>query len=152
MTGRTRAWRCVSMVASLMVFHAAAAPAGVGWSYARLHEKLLEGEKPRVVIHLAGCVDPAGRGGPAVIALSNFATYNLTPQFIATSETHLFEDSSSGAMSLQYARLRLYPNGSAELWLRRLNPTTYEPLAPPSVLRCRLDDGSITLRGEQDTR
>ena len=151
MTGRTRARRCVSVAASLMVFGAAAAPAGVGWSYAKLHEKLLEGETPRVVIDLAGCVDPAGRGGPAVIALSSFATYNLTPQFIATSETHLFED-SSGAMSLQYARLRLYPNGSAELWLRRLNPSTYEPLAPPTVLRCRLDDGSITVRGERDTR
>lgn len=149
MTGRTRAWCAVSVAASLMVLVTAADPAWADWGYAKLHQKLREGEKPRFVIDLAGCFDTAGRGGPAVVAIPSFSTYNLTPQFIATSETHLFED-ANGAMSLQYVRLRIYPNGSADVGLKRLNPTSHEALAPLTVLRCRLDDGSISVRGERE--
>ena len=147
MARRTRAWRCVAVVVSFLVLAAAAAPASADGNYGRLQRKLLDGELPRLVIDLARCVDATGRAGPAVIALTGFTTYNLTPQFIATSHTHLFED-ASGAMTLQYTRLRVYPDGSAELGLKRLSPGTHEALAPMTVLRCRLDDGSIAVRGE----
>jgi len=136
------------VVVSFMALASAAAPARADGGYARLQQKLREGELPRLVIDLARCVDAAGNAGPPVIALPGFTTYNLTPQYIATSHTHLFED-ASGAMTLQYTRLRVYPNGSAELGLKRLNPGTHEALAPLTALRCRLDDGSITVRSER---
>jgi hypothetical protein len=131
--------------AVLLVLLAAAAPARAGWDYARLGRELRDGDKPSVVIDLANCLDPSGAGGPPVVAVPTFTTYNLTPQFIATSETHAFE-AANGAMSLEYIRLRLFPDNTAEISLKRLNPSSYEPLGPATVLRCRLTDGSLTLR------
>jgi hypothetical protein len=98
-----------------------------------------------VVIDLTKCLDATGAGGPPVVAVPTFTTYNLTPQFIATSETHPFE-ASNGAMSLEYVRLRVFPDNTAELSLKRLNPATHEAVGPATVLRCRLTDGSITVR------
>lgn len=130
---------------ALLVLLTAAAPARAGWDYAKLERELREGDRPSVVIDLAKCLDPSGAGGPPVVAVPTFTTYNLTPQFIATSETHAFE-AANGAMSLEYIRLRIFPDNTAELSLKHLNPSTHEPLGPETVLRCRLNDGSLTLR------
>lgn len=131
--------------AALLVLLAAAAPAQAGWDYTKLDRELREGDKPSVVIDLAKCLDPSGAGGPPVVAVPSFTTYNLTPQFIATSETHAFE-AANGAMSLEYIRLRIFPDNTAELSLKHLNPSTYEPVGPVTTLRCRLTDGSLTVR------
>ena len=48
-------------------------------------------------------------------------------------------------MSLEYVRLRIFPDNGAELSLKHLNPATYEAVGPAVVLRCRLNDGSITV-------
>jgi hypothetical protein len=131
--------------AALVLTLAGAAPAWAnGWDYAKLDRKLRDGDKPSVVIDLAKCLDASGAGGPPVVAVPTFTTYNLTPQFIATSETHPFE-AASGAMSLEYFRLRIFPDNTAELSLKHLNPATYEVTGPATVLRCRLNDGSITV-------
>jgi hypothetical protein len=131
-------------VPALAVLLAAAAPARAGWDYAKLDRKLRQGDKPSVVIDLAKCLDSFGAGGPPVVAVPTFTTYNLTAQFIATSETHAFEG-ANGAMSLEYIRLRVFPDSSAELALKHLNPATYETVGPVTTLRCRLTDGSLTL-------
>ena len=131
--------------AALLVLLTAAAPARAGWDYARLDRELREGDKPSVIIDLAKCLDPSGVGGPPVVAVPTFTTYNLTPQFIATSETHAFE-AANGAMSLEYIRLRIFRDNTAELSLKHLNPATYETVGPATVLRCRLTDGGLTLR------
>jgi|GEM_PF-3031477 len=144
MTIRLRPFRRAS-AALLLVLLTAAAPARAGWDYGKLDRELREGDKPSVVIDLAKCLDPSGAGGPPVVAVPTFTTYNLTPQFIATSETHAFE-AANGAMSLEYIRLRIFPDSTAELSLKHLNPATYEALGPATVLRCRLNDGSLTLR------
>ena len=120
-------------------------PAWAGWDYAKLDHQLREGDKPRVVIDFAKCLEPSGAGGPPVVAVPTFSSYNLTPKFIATSQTHAFEG-ANGAMLLEYVRLRVFADNTAELSLKRLNPATYEPLAPAMTLRCRLDDGSLTFR------
>ncbi|WP_343713740.1 VirK family protein [Inquilinus sp.] len=148
MTLRPRLIR--ASVPALAVLIAAAAPAyagpdHAGWDYAKLDRKLRQGEKPGVIIDLAKCLDPSGAGGPPVVAVPTFTTYNLTAQFIATSETHAFE-AANGAMSLEYIRLRIFPDNSAELALKHLNPATYETVGPVTTLRCRLTDGSLTLR------
>jgi hypothetical protein len=129
----------------LPVVLAATAPAWAGWDYAKLDRKLRNGEKPSMVIDLTKCVNASGASGPPVIAAPNFTTYNLTPRFIATSQTHPFE-ASNGAMLLEYVRLRLFPDNTADLSLKQLNPATYEAVGPATVLRCRLTDGSITVR------
>ncbi|OWJ67070.1 VirK family protein [Inquilinus limosus] len=149
MTLRARLF-CAS-VPALAVLLAAAAPAyadrDTSWDYAKLYRKLRQGDKPTVVIDLARCLDSAGAGGPPVVAVPTFTTYNLTAQFIATSETHAFE-ASNGAMSLEYIRLRIFPDNSAELALKHLNPATYETVGPVTTLRCRLTDGSLTLHDD----
>ena len=134
----------------LAVLLVAAAPAHAdwghaGWDYAKLDRKLRQGDKPSVVIDLARCLDSSGAGGPPVVAVPTFTTCNLTAQFIATSEIHAFE-AANGAMSLEYIRLRVFPDNSAELALKHLNPATYETVGPVTTLRCRLTDGSLTLR------
>src|SRR5204863_7736303 len=97
------------------------------------------------VIGLSKCLAASGAGGPPVVAVPTYTTYNLTPRFIATAPTHPFE-ASNGAMSLEYVRLRVFPDNTAELSLKHLNPATYEAVGPATVLRCRLTDGSITVR------
>jgi len=145
-------FRRASAAASLVLLAAAAAPAyaapdHAGWDYAKLDRELREGDKPSVVIDLAKCLDPSGAGGPPVVAVPTFTTFNLTAQFIATSETHAFE-AANGAMSLEYIRLRIFPDNTAELSLKHLNPSTYETVGPVTTLRCRLNDGSLTLHDD----
>ena len=144
MTARSRLFRLTSAVV-LPVVLATSAQAGGDWDYAKLDRKLRDGEKPSMVIDLTKCVDASGASGPTVIAVPNFTTYNLTPRFIATSQTQPFE-ASNGAMLLEYVRLRMFPDNTAELTLKQLNPATYGAVGPATVLRCRLTDGSITVR------
>lgn len=144
MTVDAHSFRRASAAALFITLTGAMFPASAGWDYAKLDHKLRKGDTPRVVMDLAKCLDQSsGAGGPPVVAVSSFTTYNLTPTFIATSHTHAFE-AANGALLLEYVRLRVFPDNAAELSLKRLNPATYEPIAPATTLRCRLDDGSLT--------
>jgi hypothetical protein len=140
----SRSHRALGAALVLLLAGAPAAWADSGWDYAKLSRKLQNGDKPSMVIDLSKCLDPSGAGGPPVVAVPTFTTYNLTQQFIATSETHPFE-AANGAMSLEYVRLRIFPDNGAELSLKHLNPATYEAVGPAVALRCRLNDGSITV-------
>jgi hypothetical protein len=92
--------RSLSRLASLSIL-LAAAPAWAGWDYATLDRKLHDGERPKTFINLERCSDSSGAAGPPVSAALTFTTYNLTKQFIATSDTHLFE-AANGSMLLEY--------------------------------------------------
>lgn len=135
--------RSLSRLASLCVM-VAATPALAGWDYAKLDRKLREGERPKVILNLEKCSDTSGTAGPPVTAVLTFTTYNLTKQFIATSDTHLFE-AANGAMLLAYTRLRAFPGNTVELQLKRLDPATYESVGPVKDLRCNLTDGSVEM-------
>ena len=107
MTIGAHVFRRASTAALLITFAGAMFPAWAGWDYAKLDHQLREGDKPRVVIDFAKCLEPSGAGGPPVVAVPTFSSYNLTPKFIATSQTHAFEG-ANGAMLLEYVRLRVF--------------------------------------------
>lgn len=69
---------------------------------------------------MAGAGKTFVRTGFAVVP---FQTWNVIDPWIATSGSHLFLSAKAGAMTLQYGRLRLTPDGLARRtfasWARR---------------------------------
>lgn len=117
--------------------------AWAGWSYDALSRRLAGGETPTVVMRLAKCTG-GEKFGQAGFAVVRFQAWNVIDRWIATSDNHLFLSSKTGAMTLQYVRLRLTPDGGARVYLRQLDPTTFRPLEDATELACGTDSEALT--------
>lgn len=102
---------------------------------------------------MSGADKAAGAGktfGPTGFAVVRFQAWNVIDRWIATSDSHLFLSSKTGAMTLQYVRLRLTPDGLAHVYLRQLDPATMKPLSDATELTCKADGDGLTFVAPRD--